>query len=161
MKPTIKLKTVTDGSVKATKNFSDLQKLRVYVGIPENDAPRPKGAKVTNAELAYIHTHGSPRRNIPPRPIIEPAIEADKAQIIPELKDGAKAALDGDKQKARTAFKRAGMTGQNIVRNWFTDPRNHWAPNAPSTIRRKKSARPLIDTSELRKSMTYVVAEKT
>lgn len=160
IKPTIRTKLVTDGSAKAAKSFSDLQKLKVYVGIPENTSQRPKNAKVSNAELCYIHTHGSPTKGIPARPIIEPAIEANKNQLIPELKAGMIASLEGKKQVAVNCLKRTGMTGQNIVRGWFTDSRNHWAPNAPSTIRRKKSARPLIDTDTLRKSMTYVVAEE-
>jgi hypothetical protein len=49
---------VTDGSAKATKNFKDLSHLSVYVGIPES-SPSRKGGKITQAELAYILTHGT------------------------------------------------------------------------------------------------------
>lgn len=187
--------TVTDGSLKAAKAFSDLSKMQVYVGIPEAGAGRKK-SDITNAQLAFIHTHGvrtvTFRRRmgatminrkityqaalamylhshgvaifgIPPRPIIEPAIEAagNKEQILAEMEKVAKAALNGKRYEAKAALKRAGMTAQNIVRAWFTDPRNHWAPNAPSTIKRKGSSRPLIDTGELRKSITYVIVDES
>jgi hypothetical protein len=111
------------------------------------------------AHSLYIHSHGSPLWQIPPRPIIEPAIEA-KGNIEPirdELKEAATAVLDGDKAEAVRHLKRAGMTGQNAARGWFTDSRNGWAPNAPSTIKAKGSDRPLIDTAQLRKAITYVV----
>jgi hypothetical protein len=98
---------------------------------------------------------------IPPRPIIEPAIELDKDKIIPELKAAAAAQLDGNRTGAVTGMKRTGMTAQNIVRNFFTDPRNNWPPNAPSTIRRKGSSRPNISTGQLRAAMTYVLADGT
>ena len=51
------------------------------------------------------------------------------------------------------------MQGQNIARDWFTNPANNWAANSEDTVKKKGSDRPLIDTSELRKSITYVVKD--
>lgn len=98
---------------------------------------------------------------VPPRPVIEPAIEAkdNRAVIVEELKGAAVAALDGKPGEVTRRLKRAGMEGQNRSRAWFTDPRNHWAPNAPSTIRRKGSDRPNIDTSQMRKAIISIVTE--
>src|SRR5580700_5651391 len=196
MQPTIKTRTVYDGSVKAAKAFGDLRKMHVYVGIPEAKDRRAKGQEIGNAALAFILTHGvrnidARRRvgaaminrridfeaatrlymrshgnmafNIPPRPIIEPALEAadNRQAITRELGAAAKATLDGATQTAITFLKRAGMEAQNRVRAWFTDPRNNWAPNAPSTVRRKGSANPNIDKGELRKSIVYVLSEES
>lgn len=121
-----------------------------------------RGASYEAATAAYLHTHGSYLYQIPPRPIIQPAIEAkgNKELIQEQLKLAAKAALDSKPAQVRVHLRLAGMIGQNVVRAWFTDPRNNWAPNAPSTIARKHSARPLIDTGDLRKSMTYVLSEE-
>lgn len=132
----------------------------VLVGIPQARNPR-RGIKIGNAALMYIHTHGSPIRHIPARPVIEPAIAADgnRQVISKELKDSAKANLEGEPVKAISFLRRAGQAGSNASKAWFVDPRNHWAPNRPSTIRRKGSARPLIDTGALRSSITYVVRE--
>ena len=138
-------------------------------GVRSVDTRRMMGAMMINRGLTYsqahalmLHTRGSVRMAIPARPIIEPAIEAKDNQrsINNHLKLAAEAALAGNRAGTLRALRMAGMDAQNRVRAWFTDPRNHWAPNAPSTIKRKGSSRPLIDTSQLRRSIIYVVAEK-
>lgn len=55
--PKITTKVVLDGSVKAAKNFKDLESLEVFVGIPEASSARKSG-KITNAALAFILTKG-------------------------------------------------------------------------------------------------------
>ena len=48
----------------------------VLVGIPQKSTDRPKSNQkvgVTNAELLFIHTNGSPINNVPARHVIEPA----------------------------------------------------------------------------------------
>jgi hypothetical protein len=194
-KLTVKTSGITNAELGA--QIKAITRLQVYVGIPESRSARGE-AGVTNAQLAFLHTHGvrssnmrrimyasmnrglsysaahalylqrfgSPAMNIPPRPIIEPAIEdsQNKAKITVELRQAAQAALDPTRKDGRNRalffLRRAGMVAQNLVRAWFVNPRNGWAPNAPSTIRRKGSNRPLIDTGELRKSITYVVESR-
>lgn len=173
----------------ALKALSDMQ---VLVGIPQENSSR-KG-DITNAELAYIHTHGIRRKQMilemdkemgkgtpyskafqmylqangsplwrsPPRPIIEPAIEekSTKEAIAEQFRKAAKKALEGKKQEAEKDLEKAGLIGQNSARNWFVETKNNWAPNADSTIENKGSDKPLIDTGELRKSITYVIRKK-
>lgn len=118
------------------------------------------GASYRQAYALYLHTHGSPLWQIPPRPIIEPALRANRDALIEGLRQAASAQLDttAGQEAALRKFWRVAMMGQNFVRGWFTDARNGWAPNAPSTIARKGSDRPLIDTGELRKSIIGIVA---
>ena len=160
MQPTVNLKTM-DKSGSLLAQIKKLADLEVLVGIPEDKATRKKDGKVNNAQLMFIHTNGSPLKKIPKRPVIEPAIEAsgNKEPITEELGEAAHAILDSDPEAARQHLKRAGMTGQNAARAWFTDPRNHWQKNSKETIQRKGSDRPLIDTGEMRKAITYVVRE--
>ena len=159
MKPTISVQTKS-AKVDIGAVLNDLAGVQVFVGIPEANASR-KGEPVNNAQLIYIHTNGSPLKGISKRPVIEPAIEAkgNKEPIAEELELAAKAALDGDRDQVLRHLKRAGLTAQNAVRKWFTDPRNGWAPNSPHTIARKGSDNPLIDKDEMRKAITYVVKE--
>jgi len=96
-----------------------------------------KEGKYSAAFQMYIHAHGSPLWHTPPRPIIEPAIEASQDPIAAELREAYKAMLDGKKDQALQHLKRAGMIGQNAVKAWFLDPRNNWAPNAPATVLEK------------------------
>lgn len=190
MRPTAKLTSKGPGAKAVLDGVKALAGDQVYVGIPERSAARKKSSEPTNAQLAFLHTHGvrdssmrrimgvkmlkgasysealqmylhshgDPLWQIPPRPIIEPAIEANQEAIEVELRQAAEAAMDGKKELMQRYLNRAGLLAQNFVRAWFTDPRNGWPPNAPSTIRRKKSAQPLIDTGQLRKSITYVLA---
>jgi len=138
-----------------------LSELDVLVGVPEGTTKRKKD-KINNAQLVYIHTHGSPVNNIPPRPLIEPAIEDpdNKKFINEDLKDAARNALEGDEQKTMSALVKAGIDAQNAVRDWFTNPKNNWPPNSPLTIAKKGSNQPLIDTGALRQSIIYVIRKK-
>ncbi len=147
-----------DGMKDLANKLLQITKMQVYVGIPENKSGR-RGDAVTNAQLMYIHTHGSALRGIPARPVIEPAIEAsgNKERITGELKTAARSTLDHKEDEATKYLKRAGMAGQNAARDWFEDPRNGWAPNKANTVKQKGSDRPLIDTGQLRKSIIYVV----
>jgi hypothetical protein len=159
IRPTVNLKS-RDRTQKLVALLKDIQKIEVLVGIPENKAPRKKGA-VNNAQLLFIHTNGSPLRNIPKRPVIEPAIEEreNKAAIANELGLAAKAVLDGKPSETMTHLNRAGMEGQNAARDWFESPINNWPPNTPETIERKGSDRPLVDTGQMRKAIIYVVKD--
>ncbi len=172
------------GAVALAKRVAGITKLAAYVGVPAaasrerssqllKMAGNAKGKRlkrlekaaqsdVTNAELLFIHTKGSPLRKIPARPVLEPAVEAEgnRQAIAFELSGSVKASLAGDHDGAVKKMKRAALAGQNAARGWFTDARNHWAPNTLGTIARKGSNRPLIDTGALRASIVGVVKEE-
>lgn len=149
-----------------SKGITNAQLAFVHtMGVQDSSMRRIIGAKMLKghtygtALAMYLHTHGSALNQIPPRPIIEPAIEANRAAIEKELAKAAEAALAGNAMDVDKYLNRAGMMAQNFVRAWFTDSRNGWAPNSPSTIKRKGSSQPLVGTGQLRKSITYVVAK--
>lgn len=49
----------TRDRMEALRNVvTGMQKLKVYVGIPEDGSTRKDSSEVSNAELAYMHTHG-------------------------------------------------------------------------------------------------------
>ena len=76
------------------KVLAQLKKKAVYVGIPKENSKRDDG-EMTNASLLMIHSKGSPLRNLPARPVIEPAIEdeTNKAKISKQLIAAAGIAL--------------------------------------------------------------------
>lgn len=143
----------------------------VYVGI-EDDADRENkdgtvNIDVTNAELLYIHTNGSQKRNIPARPVIEPAIKKDSERLHRMMANAADYAFKGDTGKAIEELKKVGMRGQNVSRAYFYDEDNGWPSDKPETIRRKMKGKPkgyeprtLIDTSQLKNAITYFVKTK-
>lgn len=148
------------GIEKIKKDMEKIMRMDVLVGIPQDKTIRKTG-KINNAQLLYIHTNGSELQGIPKRPVIEPAINAagNKEAITEELKEAARFTLNGQYSEAIQQLNKTGILGQDISRLWFRDPRNGWAPNSPITIKKKKSDRPLIDTSDLIKSISYVVRE--
>ena len=143
-----------------------LKNQEVLVGVPQDKSGRnvsQSSQSISNAELLYIHTNGSPVNNIPARPVIEPAIEDAKEEIGLLLKEAAELAK----------IDKAGMQGENAAKGWFRNPKNHWAPNSQVTIegstpnkngkkfiKGKKSSTPLIDTGQMRKAITHVMREK-
>lgn len=158
-----------DAEQKIKDALQFLKDTPVYVGVPENKTVRRKedGEKVaiTNAELMFIHTNGSPRNNIPARPVIEPAIEDDKERISKMFKDAGQTMMNQGKDAAMKKLKLIGMRAQNVCRAWFVNPKNNWPPNSPvvEARKRKKGAinpKPLIDTGELRRSIIYFVETK-
>jgi hypothetical protein len=117
---------------------------------------------INNAELLFIFSKGSPVKHIPARPVLEPAIAAqgNREPIARELAASIKASLGGDRAAALKKMQRAALAGQNAARSWFTDSRNGWKPNAQSTIDRKGSSRPGIDTGAMRAAIIGVVSEE-
>jgi hypothetical protein len=166
----------------ATALIKELARIEVLIGVPE-EAGRKSG-EMTNAALMYIHSNGSPRNNIPARPVIEPAIEDDMEALGVILGDAIKAALNGDKTGRQNALEKAGLRGQNDARNWFTNPKNGWDSLKDGTIaarsrkmtkqtKEKQAARieaadgdtkvafkPLLDSGQLQDSITYAIREK-
>lgn len=173
MKPGVTI--LKDKTLSIGKALRALTMQSVLVGIP-GEAGKHGDSDLTNAEIGYIHEKGSPKRNIPARPFLEPGIRAVQDEIVRQLRDAGTAALDGDVAGVNRAQKKAGLIAQNSVRAQFVD--NDWEPLAESTLNRKPiterdeegkpikhgksraergAVNPLIDSSQLRKSVTYVV----
>lgn len=117
------------------------------------------GMKYSAAYQLYIMSHGSPLWHIPPRPVLEPALEAHADAIGKLFQAVIKAACKGDEAAMQKTMNICGMAAQDYCRDWFSDPRNGWPPNSPLTIKLKKSERPLVDTGTMRKAITYVIRE--
>lgn len=145
---------------KLTAALKRLQNAAVYIGIPAENSLRTDG-EITNSQLLYIQSKGSPLQNIPARPVIEPALESpdNKARISAEMKQAAQAALQADLEAMHQHLENAGQLGENAVKAFFTSPLNHWEPDAPSTIEEKGSDKPLVDSGEMRRSITHIVAD--
>lgn len=158
-KPAIKVIKKLDKLGDITKSLGELQKQDVLIGLPQAQNSR-QGEPITNAELAYIQSKGSPVNNIPPRPFLEPSIEAHKEKIAKIQAQAFKAALEGKQAEVTITIGKVGMLGQKCAKDWFTDPANHWPANSPITIARKGSDKPLIDTGALRNAIVYVVRKK-
>ncbi|MFJ7312524.1 hypothetical protein ACIQVE_07085 [Pseudomonas sp. NPDC098747] len=159
MKPVV----VQDHTAKVLEAIEALTKQQVLIGIPSSKAERKEGEPINNAQLGYIHEFGAPAANIPARPFLIPGVELGKESIENHMKKAAKAALSSDKAKVENELHAAGLVGQAGAR-YQINSGDH-APLAEGTLsaRRKRGRtgeKPLIDTGQLRNSITYVVRKK-
>lgn len=125
-----------------------LSKGALQVGFMEN-ARYPDGTQV--AMVAAIQEYGAPRAGIPARPFFRNMISA-KSGEWPEAiaKQLIKTKYDVDLTLERVGIAIAGQLQQSIRDT-------NAPPLAPSTIRRKGFAKPLIDTGLMLRSATYRV----
>lgn len=163
-----------------------LAKQEVLVGIPAETGMARKdetAESLNNATIGYIMEHGAPEANIPARPWLVPGIEAVKGNIIDQFRKIAKLQMKGDKEAIERGLNRTGMIAQNSVRKLINSGiapalatstlqararRGRKGARAELEARKTQqgprvsigSAKPLIDTGQLRNSITYVLRSK-
>lgn len=123
----------------------------------EMDETMSSGKNYSKALSLYLHEHGSPLMAVPARPLLEPAIAANKKELGSGLKKAFALAAQGQESQATDQLRLTGQMGENCVKDWFDDPGNNWAPNSPRTIAAKGSDHPMVDTSEMKKAIRYVI----
>lgn len=142
---------------------------KIYFGVPEDtssmrsewlDSKHISKRKVNNpspdnAYILAIMEHGSPVKNIPPRPLLKPVIKKHREQIQNIFERIYKLLLEGDETGADFEMERLSQRIQRWTQEFFVED-NGWAPNSPATIKRKGSDKPLIDTASLRGSIRGV-----
>ncbi|MGC5779838.1 hypothetical protein [Methylobacterium sp. NFXW15] len=158
-------------NVDRVRKFATRQ--RLLIGIPAEKAERGDGGP-NNATLGYIHEYGAPEANIPARPFLMPGMEAAQSMIVDELakafaKGISLAAVQGDVSAGKAALTdglhRAGLKAVSIIQGRITAGLS--PPLAERTVyarlHRKKNRRsgsdmkPLIDTGQLLRSISYVI----
>lgn len=139
----------------------------ILVGIPAGDSTVKDGNTVYLADIATINNFGSQAANIPARPFGSTLMDVygDKIKKFyqKEVGDSLKGKRPMKQALNRVGFIAAGLMKQNLSTG-------NWAANAPITIfggwmsrggksffvKGKKSAKPLIDTGEMRRAITWV-----
>ena len=163
------------------KSITALTKMDVLVGIPESENQRDDAEEPNNAMLGYIHEHGSPVNNIPARPFLVPGVADAKGKYRPRLIKAAQLALEGKTKDALKQLEAAGILAEQGAKDKINS--GDFVPLADATVaararRGRKGAaaelerraaglpagtdlaKPLIDTGQLRNSITHVVREK-
>lgn len=107
------------------------------------------------ADIAAIHEYGAPRANIPARPFIGTTFRVRRAELVTVQARVASAILAGRLSAAR-AMEVLGMWLVGAIKETITKGDN-FVPNATATIRKKGSARPLIDTGQMFNSIRFEV----
>lgn len=121
----------------------------VYVGFPAEFNENVEGSDNFNlASLAAVLEFGNER--IPSRPFLRQTLAENQEKYTALFVKLFESGVSIDRIYEQIALIAQGDVQQNIVNG-------KWTANAPSTIKRKKSSKPLIDTGKLRQSVRGIV----
>ena len=124
----------------------------VNVGVLQSAGSYEGGQSI--ATIAVANELGVPSKRIPPRPFMHIAFDDNKSQL--ETKTSS---LKDDIYSGRATTRKAlGILGEMHTGHIkMVIGSDKLEPNAPSTIRRKKTTKPLIEKGRLLGSITYEV----
>lgn len=151
------------GAKAALAQLKALNGLGVKVGIlgtsgvhksTLDDARSPE--PMTVASIAAVHEFGAPKARIPERSFLRAAIDESRELLERTAKNVAGSVARGT-LTANQAAARLGLVAQARVQRKIVD--GPFVPNAPFTVRQKGSSRPLIDSGQMRQSVTYEVVD--
>ena len=136
----------------------------VKIGILGSSTSRKikanKREVATNAAIGFKNEFGSVSEHIPARSFLQMPIKLKFNEYMAKSEKLNKAAFE-KALKEGTIFKfmtLMGINGERCVLDAFaTRGSGKWKPNSPKTVALKGSDSPLIDTGELRKSITSSV----
>ena len=159
------VKILKDDVPKLLAAVEALTTMRVAVGVPAAEAlrrpePGEGSSPANNAMLAYIHENGAPEAGIPPRPFLAVTVKAMRSEITARLRAITADALRGRIDAVYKAYHMLGLKVSTAVKLKInTGP---FEPLKPSTLAKRRArgrtgTKPLIDTGQLRNSITYVV----
>ena len=135
--------------------FAEIEKLKeqqVFVGFQAGQVADDRG--VDMAQIAMFNELGT--STAPSRPFLRMSVDENEDKInttcgreLESLKPGG---------TAETILRRVGALGVRLVQEKIGS--GSFEPNAESTIRKKGSDKPLIDTGRMRQSVKYVIKRR-
>ena len=134
------------------KELQKLAKLEVRVGFQAGEATEEGGADV--AEIAAYNELGS--SNTPARPFMKQSFETHESDLQKACDEVNRTISNGG--TAEQALNKLGVFCKGLVQEQIVS--GDFAPNAESTIAKKGSSKPLIDTGTMRQSVNYVIKNR-
>lgn len=149
------LKTSHNGGIRGfLDRFRNIGKPKVYIGVPFKANVIHKDTKLNMATLLAIHTLGAPSRGIPKRDALLPPLKENAGEYARLLAQGIKNNL-ANGEPVEQVYEKLGMLATNDVKAYFVS--GNFVPLKQSTIDAKGSSKPLIDSGELRNSISYEI----
>jgi hypothetical protein len=159
----IRQKIIDHGFAQTLKELDKLGHYFTKVGFPERGEAKEATRKGSGHEIGTdisqiiqvvaVHEFGAPNKNIPERAFVRPSFD-ENYQALQEFKRLQWKLVTKGNQTAETGIKKIGewMTART-KRKIQT---GHFEPLKEATIKRKGSARPLIDTAQMINSVQHV-----
>ena len=159
----------------------ELKKMKTLLGYLKNGLPKVKvgiigskgavqratesGETLTNAQIGFIQEfgrlQGKPR--IPARSFIVMPLKLYFGDFLKDRKSITKEEFEKAIRsgKADKFAQKLGIIAEEVIQTAFeTEGFGNWDPNSPVTVAKKGSSKPLIDTGELRRSISSEVIKK-
>lgn len=144
------------------KVFDDLRrrlengKHQVRIGFPAGVQHNSEGDSIAMAELAAVHEFGAHSVGIPERPFMRTSIQKNRTRYVALTRQNIKKILQ-KQMDIRTALGQLGELAKGDMQKEIAQ--GSFAPLKPSTIRRKGSSKPLIDSGQMRQSIAWELDE--
>lgn len=135
--------------------FAEIKKLtelQVFVGFQAGEVTDDRG--VDMAQIAMFNELGT--ATSPSRPFLRMSVDENEDKIRAMGGKNLRDVTSGG--TAETVLKQTGAFGVSLVQEKIGS--GSFEPNAPSTVRKKGSDHPLIDTGRMRQSVKYVIKKK-
>ena len=134
------------------RELAELKELEVRVGFQRGKAQEEDGTDI--CDVAAFNELGTD--HIPARPFIRQSVDDNESKINSFLKEEVKDFAQG--KSAEQILKEIGIFQKDLMQDKITS--GSFAPNAESTIKKKGSSKPLVDTGRMRQSVNYVIQKK-
>ena len=134
------------------RELAELKELEVRVGFQRGDAQEEDGTDM--CDVAAYNELGTD--HIPARPFIRQSVDDNESKIKSFLKGEVKDFAQG--KSAEQILKEIGIFQKDLMQDKITS--GSFAPNAESTIKKKGSSKPLVDTGRMRQSVNYAIQKK-
>lgn len=121
----------------------------VNVGFPAK-AKEPDGS--STALIAAVHEFGAPDKGIPERSFMRTSLEQNRNKRKTLNEQNLKKVLNGG-MSVDAALGQLGLMASSDIKEQIKN--GSFTPLKAATIKRKGSSKPLIDTGQMRQSVTY------
>ena len=132
--------------------LKELDKLEVAVGYQAGSGADENGVDL--CDIAAWNELGT--SHMPSRPFMRQSIDNHAGEINAFMQGMKDEIISGG--SAESILNKVGIFQKDMVQQEITN--GSFAPNAPSTIAKKGSSHPLIDTGRMRQSVNYIVRAK-
>lgn len=143
---------ITDEGKRFFAAIKELEKLQVRVGFQAGEAAEKDGVDIAN--IAMWNEVGTSRA--PSRPFLRMSVDDNTDKISKMCQAQVKRLAQG--ATAQEILQTLGAFQKGLIQAKIGD--GEFKPNAASTIRKKKSDHPLIDTGRMRQSVSFVIKPK-
>lgn len=153
----------TPEGLRLQNSLSELKKIEVGVGFIAGEAnakKRDKNGKINPTDLDIVQVaawNELGTSKIPARPFMQQTLDNNE-DVINAFTDALIGRVIDGSETVESAANSLGAKVKGLMQQEIRN--GEFAPNAPSTIRKKGSSHPLIDTGTMRQSVTYVVRKK-